>query len=95
MDGLLRKGSGPGMPGPYRVAVQQALHFRKRARRPVGRLPYRPRFALCVGRDAPTPPKSVRRLRGVGDAAPYLDASRMLSARISPSSVIMVPFLSG
>ena len=28
-------------------------------------------------------------------AAPYLDASRMLSARISPSSVIMEPFLSG
>ena len=32
MDGLLREGSGPGMPGPYGVAVQQALHFRKRAR---------------------------------------------------------------
>ena len=30
MDGLLREGSGPGMPGPYGVAVQQALHFRKR-----------------------------------------------------------------
>ena len=66
MYGLLREGSGPGMPGPYGVAVQQALHFRMRA----------------------------RRLRGVGDAAPYLDASRMLSARISPSSVIMEPFLS-
>ena len=78
MDGLLQEGSGPGMPGPYGVAVQQALHFRKRARRPVGRPPYSPRFALCVGR-----------------GAPYLAASRMLSARISPSSVIMVPFLSG
>ena len=54
MDGLLREGSGPGIPGPYGVAVQQALHFRKRA----------------------------RRLRGVGAAAPDLDASRMLSARI-------------
>ena len=40
MDVLLREGSGPGMPGPYGVAVQQALHFRKRARRPVGRPPY-------------------------------------------------------
>ena len=53
MDGLLREGSGPGMPGPYGVAVQQALHFRKRARRPVGRPPYRPRFTLCVGQGVP------------------------------------------
>ena len=30
-DGLLREGSGPGMPGPYGVADQQALHFRKQA----------------------------------------------------------------
>ncbi len=37
MDGLLREGSGPDMPGPYGVAVQQALHFRKRAAgRPTG-----------------------------------------------------------
>ena len=36
MDGLLREGSGPGMPGPYGVATQQALHFRKRAGRPTG-----------------------------------------------------------
>ena len=88
MDGLLRKGSGPGMPGPYGVAVQQAFHFRKQAAL---------QAPICVMRRAGCPPprRGVRRLRGVGDAAPYLDASRMLSARISPSSVIMVPFLSG
>ena len=41
-DGLLQEGSGPGTPGPYGVADQQALHFRKRAGWPVGRPPYRP-----------------------------------------------------
>ena len=30
MDGLLREGSGPGMPGPDGGAGQQALAFRKR-----------------------------------------------------------------
>ena len=79
MDGLLREGSGPGIPGPYGVAVQQALHFRKRARRLRG-----------VG-ERQRCPEGLRHLT----AAPYLDASRMLSARISPSSVIMEPFLSG